>query len=133
MGGRTMNVQAKRATIGIASTAVAAGLVIGGVVSNSSAATTPPTKKVSIVSMRVGYLPKVLTIKAGTRVLWTNNDSTMAHTVVSTSGPVKFTSPGVSGLAPHKTYAFTFTKPGTYRYHCTLHFSMPSATIVVTK
>ena len=29
-------------------------------------------------------------------------------------------------LNPGQTFSFTFAKPGTYFYECTIHFAMPS-------
>jgi plastocyanin len=35
-------------------------------------------------------------------------------------------------IAPHKTYAFTFTGLGTYRYYCKVHgFSVMHGTVTV--
>jgi heme/copper-type cytochrome/quinol oxidase subunit 2 len=57
-------------------------------------------------------------LPATSEVVWTNTDS-MAHTVtfdngMADSGPIQ----------PGKTFAFYFTKPGTYTYHCTIHPNM---------
>jgi plastocyanin len=56
-------------------------------------------------------------------VTWTNNDS-IGHTVTADDG--SFNSP----VDPGKTFSFTFTKAGTYTYHCSIHPTM-KATIVV--
>ncbi len=71
------------------------------------------------------FNPKSVTIKAGTKVTWTNKD-TATHTSTSDNGTwdTKSIKPGSSG-------SFTFTKPGTYTYHCAIHPTM-TATIVVT-
>ena len=75
------------------------------------------------------FAPQTLTVKAGTKVTWTNHDST-PHTVTSTNGPSTSASPtGLfdSGqLASGATFSFTFTKAGTYYYECTIHASMAS-------
>ncbi len=68
---------------------------------------------VSILNFAFG--PQAVTIKAGTTVQWTNHD-TEAHTVTSDAGAF-----GSPVLQPGSTYSFTFKKPGTYRYHCTIH------------
>jgi plastocyanin len=49
----------------------------------------------------------------------------VTHTVTSDNG--SFDS---SALASGKTFQFTFSKPGTYTYHCSIHASM-TATIIV--
>ena len=71
--------------------------------------------------------PPTLTIKPGTVVTWINQDGP-THTVVSDSGsPVVFSSDPLSNGA---SYKFTFTQPGTYTYHCSIHPSMKGTIIV---
>lgn len=57
-------------------------------------------------------------VKKGTRVVWTNIDGA-AHTVTSDSGV--FSS---ALLQRDESFSYTFTKTGTYPYHCTPHPSM---------
>jgi plastocyanin len=68
--------------------------------------------------------PQVVTAKARTTVHWTNQDSE-AHTVTSDNGAF-----GSSALQPGAGYSFTFTKPGTYSYHCTIHPFMTGEVVV---
>lgn len=65
------------------------------------------------------FNPSTLTIKKGTKVTWTNNDS-VSHTVTSDSGNL-LNSPI---LAPGQTYSATFTSVGTTAYHCAIHTGM---------
>lgn len=80
-----------------------------------------------------------VTIPAGTMLTWTNLSSNELHTVTfgvagqpfphldpfspPSGGPAydgsTLTNSGI--LAPGQTYSLTFTKPGTYTYHCLLH------------
>ncbi len=85
--------------------------------------TTAPSSGNSVSIMNFSFNPKSLTVKVGTKVTWTNNDS-VTHTVTADNGA--FDSPVESG----STFSFTFTKPGTYAYHCSIHPSM-TATIIV--
>ncbi|MEV5085087.1 cupredoxin family copper-binding protein [Streptomyces sp. NPDC056159] len=74
------------------------------------------------------FSPAKLTVKAGTKVTWTNTDQD-THTVTSkkgSGGPLKS-----GGLTTNATYSYTFTKPGTYAYYCTIHPFM-TATVEVT-
>src|SRR5262249_36547034 len=72
--------------------------------------------------------PASITVKVGTAVTWTNQ-SGVPHTVTSDAGaPTAFTSGTLGGS---DTYSFTFTKAGTYHYHCNVHNYM-HGTIVVT-
>ena len=100
-------------------------------------ATSSNTAQVSIVagsSSTPGpnsYNPSPLTIKVGTTVVCTNNDSTL-HTVTSglpSGGPVG-TLFDSSYLGPGKTFNYTFSKAGTFDYHCTLHPTMVGKVIV---
>lgn len=93
-----------------------------------------PQEQVSITGGGIGYNvtafgfdPKQTTIKAGTTVVWSNNSGT-THIITNDSGDTAtFALPVDDG----KTVSFTFTKPGTYPYHCSIHPTM-KATIVVT-
>ena len=80
------------------------------------------------------FTPPSTTVKAGTTVTWTNNDTT-PHNVASTDGPgigAATTSTFASKtLAQGDTFSFTFKKPGTYYYECTIHASMASMHAVV--
>ena len=80
---------------------------------------------VSIYNM--AFSPSSLTVKAGTKVTWTNNDG-YAHTVTSDDG-TSFSSGNVAGSG---TFAFTPTTPATYKYHCNIHSGM-TGTIIVTQ
>ena len=95
------------------------------------AATSPPAATGSgntIVIQNFAFSPATLTVPSGTTVTWTNNDSP-THTITSDAGdPVDFSS---GSLAPGASYQFTFTTPGTYAYHCSIHPSM-KGTVVVT-
>jgi plastocyanin len=66
------------------------------------------TKNVSI--KRAAFTPATVNITAGDTIRW-KNDDTRNHQVVSSTGT--FASPV---LGPGKTYSFTFTVAGTYRY-----------------
>jgi plastocyanin len=70
--------------------------------------------------------PAELTVPVGTKVVWTNDDSD-PHTVTSETDPKLLKSPP---LDTGDSFAFTFDKPGTYRYFCSIHPRM-QGTIVV--
>jgi plastocyanin len=56
------------------------------------------------------------------------NQDGAVHQIASDAGtPVAFNS---DSLANGASYQFTFTKPGTYTYHCTIHPSMKGTIIV---
>ena len=103
---------------------------------SSPAAAVAPATGHTVAIQNFAFAPQTLTVKAGTKVTWTNSDST-PHTVTSTDGPSTSASPNGlfdSGqLASGASFSFTFAKAGTYYYECTIHASMASmhATIVV--
>ncbi|MFA4826359.1 MAG: cupredoxin family copper-binding protein [Methanoregula sp.] len=93
----------------------------------ASATPSPSGSANAITIKNFAFSPATLTIKTGATVTWTNDDSA-PHTVVSDAGsPVPFTSPQ---LATGASYPQTFTRAGTYGYHCSIHPSM-KGTIVV--
>lgn len=61
------------------------------------------------------FMPQSVTAANGARVSWTNKDGT-AHTVTADKG--QFSS---DELSRNDTFAFSFTAPGTYSYHCSTH------------
>lgn len=75
------------------------------------------------------FSPSTLTVKVGTTVVWTNMTQA-PHTVTSDDGKT-FDSGSSNPVSPQGgTFKFTFTKPGTYTYHCQFHPYM-KATIIV--
>ena len=62
--------------------------------------------------------PDVERSSAGQSITWTNADP-IAHT--TTSDTKQWDS---GALSPNATFSTTFSQPGTYPYHCTIHPSM---------
>jgi plastocyanin len=79
----------------------------------------------SVMMKNIKFDPDSLTVAAGTTVTWTNEDS-VAHTVTSDDG--LFDSGNIN---KGDTFSYTFDKPGTYDYHCTLHPPNMIGTVVV--
>ncbi|HLK03712.1 MAG TPA: cupredoxin family copper-binding protein [Candidatus Acidoferrum sp.] len=70
------------------------------------------------------FSPQTLEIKAGTKVTWTNADD-IPHTVVSDDKVFKS-----KALDTDEKFSFTFDKPGTFPYFCSLHPKMTAKVIV---
>jgi len=70
------------------------------------------------------FMPATLSVVTGTKVTWINHDE-VPHTIVDTDKAFRS-----AALDTDETYSYTFTKPGTYHYFCTLHPKMV-ATIIV--
>ncbi|HKT37962.1 MAG TPA: plastocyanin/azurin family copper-binding protein [Ktedonobacterales bacterium] len=97
-----------------------------------TATTNPPAATVKIVGASFstyGFSPGSVTVKVGDTVEWVNN-STVPHTSTSDSGSALSWDSGAIDTGGG-TFSFTFTKAGTYAYHCSFHASM-HGTIVVT-
>jgi len=68
--------------------------------------------------------PQTVTVPVGTTVTWTNRDD-IPHTAVSTDGVFKS-----KVMDTDEKFTYTFTKPGTYSYYCTIHPKMTGTIIV---
>ena len=68
--------------------------------------------------------PATITVPAGTTVTWTNRDD-IPHTVVSDDKVFKS-----KVLDTDEKFSYTFTKPGTYGYFCSIHPKMTGKVVV---
>ncbi len=80
------------------------------------------SNSVSITGM--SFNASAITIKAGTTVTWTNND-TAPHTVTAEDGT--FDSGNMNYNAK---FSYTFSKAGTFKYRCTYHPGMTGTVTV---
>jgi YVTN family beta-propeller protein len=71
------------------------------------------------------FEPAQITVKAGQRVSWQNDDGA-PHGVVFKDGGA-----GIDLLLPGKSFARTFDKPGTYDYVCSVHPYMTARVTVI--
>ena len=88
-----------------------------------SAAGDPAATEIKIDNF--SFAPQTITIPAGTQVTWTNQDD-IPHTVVS-DDKTTFKS---RALDTDEKFSFTFTKPGTYEYFCSIHPKMTAKIVV---
>jgi len=79
----------------------------------------------TVTILNFTYSPTPLNVNIGDTVTWTNKDGA-SHTVTSDTAGI-FDS---GSLATNATFSFTFTKAGTFKYHCSIHPLM-TGTIVV--
>jgi plastocyanin len=75
-------------------------------------------KPVEVFVQFSAYGPSQLDVLPGQTVLW-SNVSARTHTVTSNTG--LFDS---DDIHPDQSFTFTFNRPGTYQYHCTIHSSI---------
>lgn len=115
---------------GSASPAPSAGASVAPTTSTPGACAVAPegTTPAATVTIRdFRYDPGSVTIKAGETVAWTNED-TASHTATTLDGACD-----TGSISKGGTVALVFPEAGTYTYHCTIHASMPNATIEVTE
>ena len=102
---------------------VALGLLLAGSRNFTANAQQTATTEVKIDNFSFG--PATLTVAAGTTVTWINRDD-IPHTVVS-DDKTTFKS---KALDTDDSFSYTFTKPGTYSYFCSIHPKMTAKVIV---
>jgi plastocyanin len=83
---------------------------------------TATTAEVKIDNFSFG--PTTLTVSAGTTVTWTNRDD-IPHTVVSDDKVFKS-----KVLDTEERFSYTFIRPGTYPYFCSVHPKMTGKVVV---
>ena len=111
------------ASVPAASSAAPSAPAASAPAASAPAASTATGDAVTIAGF--AFSPGALTVKVGTSVTWTNQDS-VAHTVTADDGSFDSGHLG-NGL----TFKQTFAKAGTFAYHCAIHRSM-TASITVT-
>jgi plastocyanin len=70
------------------------------------------------------FSPDTLTVPVNTTVTWVNKDD-VPHVIASSEGSFKS-----KGLDTDDKYSYTFTKPGTYSYYCSIHPKMTGKIVV---
>lgn len=96
---------------------------------SSQASTENPVATNEVEIEDYSFMPGAITVKVGTKVTWTNKDSVRHDVVADTESN---DAPNGPLLAKGESYSFTFTKAGTYSYHCSPHPYM-KGTVIVTE
>jgi plastocyanin len=103
----------------------AAALLVSGSRGFTARAEQAPTQSSAEVKIdNFSFGPAALTVAAGTTVTWTNRDD-IPHTVVSEDSVFKS-----KVLDTDEKFSYTFTKPGTYGYFCSVHPKMTGKVVV---
>ena len=71
------------------------------------------------------FEPKDVTVHVGDKIIWTNRDQ-VPHTIAETDKLFRS-----AALDTGDSFSYTFTKPGSFHYFCTLH-PMMTGTVTVT-
>jgi plastocyanin len=104
-----------------AASAVVAALLLALVLTATASAASQ-----SVQIKNLAFNPASQTINTGDSIKWTNNDS-VDHTVTFASGPDM---PDSGHITPGQSFSFTFTKAGSYSYHCMIHPNMQGTVTV---
>ena len=91
--------------------ALASVLILHPARARSESAQSPT--QVSVDNFTFG--PDTLTVPANSTVTWVNKDE-VPHVIASNDGVFKS-----KALDTDDNYSYTFTKPGTYSYYCSIH------------
>ncbi len=110
---------AKRLVFGILALMILAVLLSG--CQQSAPQTTAPVETSKILIKDFAFNPQSVTVKAGTKVTWTNLDD-VNHVLKSNFFE--------QTLYPGDSYSYTFNQTGTYNYSCLIHPSMKGTIIV---
>jgi plastocyanin len=70
------------------------------------------------------FAPTMLTVSVGSKVTWLNKDDE-PHTVVSDTGVFRS-----GAIDTDESFSFTFDKPGTYHFTCSIHPRMVGTIVV---
>jgi plastocyanin len=109
--------------------AIAIILWLAGAARFTAKAQQAPQTQTSAGSVEVkidnfSFGPAAITVAVGTTVTWTNRDD-IPHTVVSDDKVFKS-----KVLDTDEKFSYTFIKPGTYPYFCSVHPKMTGKVIV---
>lgn len=91
-----------------------------------SAAATVRSGHVTVAITNYAFSPGNLTVRAGTRVTFTNHDAT-AHTATANHGGLN-----TGTIAPGRSRTIDVRRPGRYSYHCLFHAFMTGTLTVVS-
>jgi plastocyanin len=87
----------------------------------------PPVATTAVAIHNFAFNPPVITVPVGATVTWTNGDIEQ-HT--ATADDKSFDSDAINN---GKSFTFTFTKAGTFRYGCLIHPEMIGQVIVTAR
>jgi plastocyanin len=111
------------ALVSLMAIAICGGALRFATADNPKSSNQPPAKtEVRIDNFT--FQAQTTTIPVGTEVTWVNRDD-IPHTVVSDDKVFKS-----KALDTDDKFTYTFTKPGTYKYFCSLHPKMTAEVIV---
>ena len=109
-------------TLSVAALAIVLLMMAGRSRTFGAAVEDKPTTAVKIDNFV--FSPNPVTVPVGSTIRWTNQDD-IPHNVVSDDKSFKS-----KALDTDETFTYTFTKPGTYTYFCSIHPKMTGKIVV---
>jgi len=113
----------RRAMWGLGVAAMTAVLLLAGSAGFIAQAQPNQSSATEVKIDNFSFGPATITVAAGTTVTWTNRDD-IPHTVVS-DGTFKS-----KAMDTDEKFSYTFAKPGTYSYFCSIHPKMTGKVVV---
>jgi plastocyanin len=110
-------------TLSIAALALTMIMVAG----RSKASGATPTEDKQSTQIKIDnfvFSPNPVTVPAGTTIRWTNHDD-IPHNIVADDKSFKS-----KVLDTDDAFSYTFAKPGTYTYFCSIHPKMTGKVVV---
>ena len=101
-----------------------AGMLLVGLPQASANSPRPAATSAEVKIDNFSFGPGEITVPVGSTATWTNRDD-IPHTVVSTDGVFKS-----KVMDTDEKFSFTFTKPGTFPYFCSIHPKMTGKVVV---
>ena len=84
---------------------------------NAKPASSPLSGEAPVRIVEFEFKPKTVTVKPGTKVTWTNEDTNI-HDVKDTS---PLATPVSQEMSKGDTFSITYAQPGSYTYVCGIH------------
>lgn len=110
--------------MGIAALLTGLAALVGSAAPFGAAQKTSSASQTDVKIDNFSFTPNTVTVPAGTTVRWTNRDD-IPHTVASDDNSFKS-----KALDTDEEFTYTFTKPGSYSYFCSLHPKMTGKIVV---
>ena len=112
-------------SLGIATVVILIALVAGRSRTFGSATAQQTSAAETAVKIdNFSFSPVTVTVPVGSTVRWTNHDD-VPHNIVNDDKSIKSKT-----LDTDENFSYTFTKPGTYSYFCSIHPRMTGKIVV---
>lgn len=98
--------------------------IVNALMINPSQARSEDANSTEVKVDNFTFSPETVTVPVNSTVTWVNKDD-IPHVIASNDGLFKS-----KALDTDQKYSFTFSKPGTYAYYCSIHPKMVGKVVV---